>query len=370
MRLSNTRKSCSESASISRLFGTRFSRRTAPPSGDQRRQKKARALRRAFFGAAIAQRVGGELDGAVERVHQPGGHALDHRIVQPLQPFRGDLGAGEDIAQIVLDLGDRQSQRGQPGFLLQKAVKLALHGGELALGGADFVAARGGLQDARRVFRIVAEMDHGGGDALHRPHQDEIEADKDQKRGQQRNEERERQRPGGELKQRRADRVFVRHHHNAAARAEFGHGVDADDPAGRREERADHVLDLLDQIGLAAIIDRLDGRRLGAHKKELVLAAPPQDHGLDAGTGEQLQAQGGGQLLAGGFGEGQNHQLRGMDAVRQQLMVVTRDRGKIDQGDAQHHEQNGEQEEPSGQAVGGQLPALPRSFQFLQHGER
>ena len=131
---------------------------------------------------------------------------------------------------------------------------------------------REGLKNARRIFGIVAEVNHRRGHALHRPHQDEIEADEHQKRGQRGDEDGKRQNPCRKYKQRGADRVLVRDHHDIAARTEAGRRVDADDASRRREKRADHVADLLDQIGLAAIIDRLDRRRVRPDKKQLMLS--------------------------------------------------------------------------------------------------
>ena len=51
------------------------------------------------------------------------------------------LRRGEQIAQVVIDLGHRQAERRQPVLLLQHRGELALHGGKLPLGRADLVAA-------------------------------------------------------------------------------------------------------------------------------------------------------------------------------------------------------------------------------------
>jgi hypothetical protein len=77
----------------------------------------------------------------------------------------------EKVAQVVVDLGDREPERGEMVLLLQQGGEVELHGGELALGGADLVAALGGRHDARGILRIGAERHHVGGHAPHRPHQ-------------------------------------------------------------------------------------------------------------------------------------------------------------------------------------------------------
>ena len=57
------------------------------------------------------------------------------------QPLGEQLRGGEQVAQVVVDLGDREPERGEMALLLQHRGEIALHGGELALGGADLVAA-------------------------------------------------------------------------------------------------------------------------------------------------------------------------------------------------------------------------------------
>src|SRR6185312_7058625 len=51
-------------------------------------------------------------------------------------------------------------------------------------------------------------------------------------------------------------------------------------------------------------------------------------------------------------------------------MMVARHRRKVDQRNADHHEQNGEEQQPARQAVRGQLPAMSRPMKLLQHDGR
>src|SRR5262245_21612908 len=105
-------------------------------------QRHQLAPRRCLFGAPELQRAVGEMDGPVERGDELWSEALHGRVGQAAEPVRDELGVGEHIAQIVIDLADRQTQRGKPALLLQRLGELALHMGELTLGRADLVAAR------------------------------------------------------------------------------------------------------------------------------------------------------------------------------------------------------------------------------------
>ena len=71
-----------------------------------------------------------------------------------------ELRGGKQVAQIVIDLRHREPERREPALLMQHRGEVALHGGELALGGADFVGAAGRRDDARRIFRVGAERHH------------------------------------------------------------------------------------------------------------------------------------------------------------------------------------------------------------------
>ena len=92
---------------------------------------------------------------------------------------------------------------------MQHRGELALHGGELLLGGADLVAAARFGDDARRIFRIGAERDHVGGDAPHRPHQQVMQREEHQHRGDAGDHQRQQQDVDREGPHRVAQRRFV-----------------------------------------------------------------------------------------------------------------------------------------------------------------
>ena len=71
-----------------------------------------------------------------------------------------ELGGGEDVAEIVADLGDGGAKLGEALFLFKGARELYLHRGERHLGVADFGDAGGWSEDGAGVFGM-------GGIALH-----------------------------------------------------------------------------------------------------------------------------------------------------------------------------------------------------------
>ena len=121
------------------------------------------------FSAALRR---GDAQGALEAAR-----AVD----DPTVVLRGDVGAHREQAFL---------HRRQPVLLMQHRGELALHGGEFLLRGADFVGPSGFDDDAGGIFRVGAERDHIVGDAPHRPHQQVIQRQEDQCRGDARNHQR------------------------------------------------------------------------------------------------------------------------------------------------------------------------------------
>ena len=98
---------------------------------DQRLDLDGLALGRRLLRRAVRQRRLAERDGALERAHQLGREALHLGVGQGRKLVGEKLRRGQQIAQIVIDLGDREAERGEPALLMQHRGELALHGGEL-----------------------------------------------------------------------------------------------------------------------------------------------------------------------------------------------------------------------------------------------
>ena len=68
-----------------------------------------------------------------------------------------------------------------------------MHVMQLALGQADLVIAAGWHDDARAILGVLAEAQHVAGQALHRPHQHDVERREDQARDDEREDDRQHQ---------------------------------------------------------------------------------------------------------------------------------------------------------------------------------
>ncbi len=162
----------------------------SPTSSTTGFKQQQLAPRRRFLGAAKAQRVVAEVDGAVERGDELGRKALHGRIGDGRQAIRQELGVGQHAAQVVVDLAHREAELRQPRLLQQRTGELPLHLAQLALGDADLVVAAGGHDDALRILGILPELHHGARDAHHRTHQQPAEREVDERRGGQRDDDR------------------------------------------------------------------------------------------------------------------------------------------------------------------------------------
>ena len=96
---------------------------------------------RRLAGAAIGKHVFRVADGAVERSDQLRREALHRRVTDRRQPVGHQLCGGEDVAHVMIDLGDGKAEIGEPFLAFQRALQLFLHGGKFALGDAELVVA-------------------------------------------------------------------------------------------------------------------------------------------------------------------------------------------------------------------------------------
>ena len=231
--------------------GVRGEPRRFADLGDDRLDQDHAAVGRGLLGAAIGQRRLAERDGALQRAHQLRREALHPRIGHAGELIRQQLRGRQQVAQIVVDLRDRKAERGEPALLMQHRHQVALHVGQFALGDADLVAALAGHDDPRRAFGIFVETDQARGQPPHRPHEQEMQRQIDQPRGQRRDPERDQQQVAGEPVHRLAQRQLV------------DHDLDELRAARRRADHADRLVAAL-QHGLEGIDDRRPHRH-GSH---------------------------------------------------------------------------------------------------------
>ena len=104
------------------------------------------------------------------------------RVGDARQPIGEQLRRGEQVAQIVVDLGDRKAEGGQPVLLRQHRSQIELHRCQLALGGADLVLPPRRHDDARRTLGRLMERRHVGGEPPQRPHEHVVQRKENQRR--------------------------------------------------------------------------------------------------------------------------------------------------------------------------------------------
>ena len=94
---------------------------------DQLAQPQPAARRRRLLGAAVGKHAFGIGDGAVERAQQLRREGLHGRILDQAQAVRHQLRRGQDVAHVVVDLGDGQAEIGKVLLLAEHALQLRLH---------------------------------------------------------------------------------------------------------------------------------------------------------------------------------------------------------------------------------------------------
>jgi hypothetical protein len=85
----------------------------------------------------------------------------------------------------VIDLGDRGAQRRQPRALPERLAYRLLQHRQLALGDADLVLPAACRDHPRGILRVLAKIHHVRGDPPHRPYQQPLQAEIDERRGDQ-----------------------------------------------------------------------------------------------------------------------------------------------------------------------------------------
>ena len=292
-----------------------------------------------------------ERDRALERAHQLGREALHFRIGQGRQLIGKQLRRRQQIAQVVIDLRHRQTERRQPAFLMQHGGELALHGGELLFRRADFIAAAGFGNDARRIFRIGAERDHVRGDPPHRPHQQVMQREEHQHRGDAGDHQRQQQDVHGEGQHRLAQRRFVENDFDELA---FRHRRRTDEPHHvvrlAKQQRVEGVHHGAPPRHVAHVDVLLDLRRHVGSGQQAALGAHLHRHGARADAFQDLLRQ---TLRHHAARRGVEHQrggVRGGQPIVEPVEPEIGDRRDVNENFRHHHEQDGEEQQLAGKA--------------------
>ena len=204
--------------------------------------------------------------------------------------------------------------------------------------------------DARRIFRVVAKRHHVLGDAPHRPHQQIMQREVHQHRGDAGDQQRQQHDVDGKFQHRLAQRHLVEHdleklaahrrrphHAHDVIRLAGDQGVEGvdDRPPPRHRAHIDVLVDRRRQVGdgqQAALIAHLHRHRSGADAFEDLLGEALRHHAARRG----IEHQRGG--------------MRGGQPVVEPIEAEIGDRWNIDQDFRHHHEYDGEQQQLAGEA--------------------
>ena len=317
----------------------------------QRRERHHHRLGRQFLRLAEGERALAQADRARQRPHELGRRAPHRRIRTRLDAVRQELGRGQDVAQVVADLGHRRSQSCQPFLLPKRRRQLHLEVVQRRLRFAKL--ARAALRGDRpaRVHRVVAI----GGHVLHhppdRPHDQPLHRQKQQRRSRQRYRERNEQDPPAVFDHRLPKRPFVQRHLDLALRALVGAADDPDDPVlvGNEDpERIAHQRHLVVASQVECLRDR------GRHRpgqRQLAHVVPPQHHVQHVRRGEELGLQVRRNRHVGRGQQGERRELPHFQAVLQIVHAEPRYRRDEDQHLGDHHEEDRQAQKAPGKGI-------------------
>ena len=217
--------------------------------------------RRGLFGAPEGQRRFAQRHRARDRIHQLRRQPPDQRILRHFDPVGKKLRRGQDIAQIMADLGHRPAKLGQTLFLLQGVGQLGLEGLERLFGLAQLGHAGFRLNDPAGIFGgggiALHELDH----ALDRAHQQQPHRHKQQHRRKDGDHDRQDQNADAIVDHGRAHLAGVHRHLDQQPRIAHRRADHADDVIPRRHHTVQRIHDQLERPVMAQIERVRDGRR-------------------------------------------------------------------------------------------------------------
>ena len=176
-------------------------------------------------------------------------------------------------------------------LLLQRAGQFLLHLGQFMFRHADFVAPSGGLDDAARVFRVMAVAHHVFRQPPHRAHQHPMQGDEDEGGRDQRNDDRQAQNIERKRNHGRAQGFFVNHDIDEFAGLETWRVDHPDDPPVAGRKGLERVPYPLHPVFFAQIEMFLDHRILAGIQHQLAGAAALQGNRFGLGVLQQFGRQ-------------------------------------------------------------------------------
>ena len=158
------------------------------------------------------------------------------------------------ILSDVERIAEREAKRRETRLLRQRLRQLLLHGGKLALGGADLVTTFRWQDDPRTILRLLTEPHHIPGELGHRLHQERIKDEIDKCRSDDRYEDRQAQDAEAIADHRLLERPLLHHHVDGRTLVEARLADDADDIVVRGEIDHERVGDKGGPRGVAQVV--------------------------------------------------------------------------------------------------------------------
>lgn len=221
----------------------------------------------------------------------------------------------------MVDLADGKTELRQAVLLQQVLGELSLHGGQLTLGDANFIAAFGRLNDAARVFRVLREMQHAVGYAHHGANQEVRQGEVDKRGGDERDDNRQIEDIAPVAQKRFAQRCLGDDDLDEVLRVAVQWTGDAHCPVIGAHKECQGFADQAEPVtylgqrtamhGRAQVEMRVDGQPLGRRQDHGAASVAPPGDGLDLGGAQKLLAKA---LRNGAAGCGfrcQRHQMGG-----------------------------------------------------------
>jgi hypothetical protein len=257
----------------------------------------------------------------------------------------------EDVAEVVVDLGDGGAEGGQARLLLERRAQLGLHVRQLVLGDAQLVGAGRGRQRARQVLRVLSEGHHALGHAPHGAHQQPLQAQIDEGGGDQRDDDREREDAVGIVDESHAHGRLVDDDLDDRLRMARRWRDDAQHPVAALEQSVEGIPNQHEEVAFAQVEAGVDGRRHVTAEHELHTVGPPHGDDVGAGLVEQFALELVAHHVVGRGHEREDGGVAGVAALLEKAQAESAGRGRKDQHFAQHHEHHGERQQPRGEAT-------------------
>ncbi len=204
-----------------------------------------RSIWRRLARLAVAQRLGAQPDGAIQRADQLGCEPLNGRIFKHRKPVRDQLRMGQQIAKIMIDLADGEAQLRQPALLFEQVLKLALHLRQFTFRTADFISPVGRRHHDIGQLRTGGKKHHVFGDPLHRPDHHGVECKEHETGDDEGDDDRQPENVVSERQHRIAKRRLIKHDLNERGIAPRDLAPHSDDAGRRIQQNRKRLHDLV-----------------------------------------------------------------------------------------------------------------------------